>query len=429
MTEKNIIRSSLAGESCIHIKHSSGLDIYICEMPGFSSVEAVFGTKYGSVNNIFRTEGDSSFTEVPEGIAHYLEHKLFENEDCGAFELYAKTGASGNAFTTFDRTCYLFSCTRNYQENLKILLELVQNPYFTQENVDKERGIIGQEIKMTNDRPEWRVFFNMLRCMYHSHPVKIDIAGTEESIAKITPELLYKCYDSFYNLNNMVLSVAGNVEANKVLEVCDKYLKPCRDKKLEKVFPDEPEDIVQPEIREQQPVGTDIFHLGYKCRPAAGSEKLKKTVAASMAASLLTDASSEMYQKLLGEGVINSSFTSEVFCGDGYFSVIFSGESPEADKIRQAVTAEIERINSEGLNEKDFQRIKKSAYGVLIRELNNVEATAHIMLNSHLEGILPYDTIQALSEVTRSETENFIKTELRPDRLVLSVIEGKAVQQ
>ena len=253
--EKEILTSSRTGDSCIHVKHSSGLDIYICEMNGFSSIEALIGTKYGSVNNIFKNAADSDYTTVPEGIAHFLEHKLFENEDCGVFELYARTGASCNAFTSFDKTCYLFSCSKNYEENLKILLDFVQKPYFTKENVDKEMGIIGQEIKMTNDNPEWRVFFNMLRGMYHAHPIKIDIAGTVESIAQIDADLLYKCYDAFYNLNNMVLSIAGNISADKVLEICDQCLKPSADKGLETVFPEEPAEIVTSEVTEKLPVG------------------------------------------------------------------------------------------------------------------------------------------------------------------------------
>ena len=194
---KEIITSPRTGDSCIHVKHKSGLDIYICEMQGFNSIEALFGTKYGSVNTMFKTAADKDYTIVPEGIAHFLEHKLFENEDCGVFELYAKTGASCNAFTTFDKTCYTFSCSKNYEENLKILLDFVRKPYFTDENVDKEMGIIEQEIKMTNDNPEWLVFFNMLSGMYHSHPVKIDIAGTVESISHIDADLLYRCYNTF----------------------------------------------------------------------------------------------------------------------------------------------------------------------------------------------------------------------------------------
>lgn len=420
--EKNIIKSERTGDSCIHVKHKSGLDIYICEMPGFSSVEALFGTKYGSVNTMFKMRDDEGYTVVPEGIAHFLEHKLFENEDCDVFELYAKTGASGNAFTSFDKTCYLFNCTKNYQESLRILLDFVQKPYFTQATVDKEQGIIGQEIKMTNDNPDWRLFFNLLRGMYHNHPVKIDIAGTVESIAQIDAELLYKCYYTFYNLNNMVLSIAGNIKAEEVLAICDECLKPCEDKGLETVFPDEPESIVTPEIYENQPVGAALFSIGYKCKSSSGMERLKKTMAASIAASMLTDASTDMYKKLLDEEIINSSFASEVFYGDGYFTVIFSGESDKPEIVRQSLADEITRIISDGLDEKSFARIKKSTYGSLIRELNNVEAVANLLINSHMDGVSPYDTISVLSELSSGDVYEFIKNELCSDKTVLSVI-------
>lgn len=425
--EKNILTSSRTGDKCIHVKHSSGLDVYICEMKGFSSVEALFGTKYGSINTRFRTSGDADYTEVPEGIAHFLEHKLFENEDCDVFELYAKTGANANAFTSFDKTCYLFSCSKNYQDSLKILLDFVQKPYFTKESVNKEQGIIGQEIQMTNDNPEWRVFFNLLRCLYHNHPVKIDIAGTIESIAQIDADLLYKCYNTFYNLNNMVLAIAGNISADEVLEICDQCLKPCEDKGLESVFPDEPSEIVQPEIRETQPVGTPIFNIGYKCAPCSGRERLKKSMAASVAAGIITDASSDMYQRLLNSGIINSTFGAEVFCGDGYFSVIFSGESASPEKVRDALAQEMEKISRGGLEEKDFQRIKKSTYGILIRELNNVESVANLMINAHMDGVKPYDAIEILSDLTSSDCTSFIRDELSADKLAMSVVEG-AVQ-
>lgn len=423
--EKNILKSARTGDSCIHVKHSSGLDIYICEMPGFSSVEALFGTKYGSINTMFKMRDDKEYTVVPEGIAHFLEHKLFENEDCDVFELYAKTGANGNAFTSFDKTCYLFNCSKNYQESLRILLDFVQKPYFTQATVDKEQGIIGQEIKMTNDNPEWRVFFNMLRCMYHEHPVKIDIAGTVESIAKIDADLLYKCYYTFYNLNNMVLSIAGNISADEVLTICDECLKPCEDKGLETVFPDEPESVVKPEIYEIQPVGTSIFHIGYKCHPCSGQERLRKSMTASVAISLISDASTEMYKKLLDDGVINSSFGGEVFAGDGYFSVIFSGESDSPEIVRDSIKAEVGRMLSEGINEKDFQRIKKSAYGMAVRELNNVEVVANLMISSHMDGAGPYDSIEVLSGMTSQDVLDFIRNELEPDKLVMSVIKGE----
>lgn len=423
---KEILSSSHTGDSCIHVKHKSGLDIYIAEMNGFSSIEAIFGTKYGSVNTMFRNRDDKEYTVVPEGIAHFLEHKLFENEDCEVFELYAKTGASGNAYTSFDKTCYTFSCSKNYQENLKILLDFVQKPFFTQESVDKELGIIGQEIQMTNDNPEWRVLFNMLDCMYHAHPVRTDIAGTQESIAQITPELLYKCYDSFYNLNNMVLSIAGNVKADEVLAICDEYLRPCEDKGLELVFPEEPDTIVKKEIREKENVGASIFNLGWKCRPCAGPDRLKKNIAAAMAGEFLTDVSSEMYQKMLMEGVINSTFAYEVFSGDGFFSLIISGESEDPDRIRENIILEVKRLVSEGLPEKDFRRFQKGMYAGLVREMNNVEMVANIMSGAHMDGISPFDTIDRLTEITPQDVINFISSELSNDKLVLSVIERMA---
>ena len=206
------IKSDRVGDKYYEVEHSSGLKIFIYPKENNNSTYAVFGTKYGSVDVNFKTSDEKETNTVPAGIAHYLEHKLFESEDGDAFTRYAKTGASANAYTSFDKTCYLFSCTENVYESLEILLDFVQTPYFTEQTVQKEQGIIGQEIRMYDDDPQWRVMFNLLRAMYHNHPVRVDIAGTVESIAEITPELLYKCYHTFYNLNNMVLCVAGNVD-------------------------------------------------------------------------------------------------------------------------------------------------------------------------------------------------------------------------
>lgn len=423
--EKKILKSRI-DDNCTYVKHPSGLDIYMCEMEGFSTVEALFGTKYGSINTMFKTDSDKEYTTVPEGIAHFLEHKLFENEDCDVFELYAKTGANANAFTSFDKTCYLFSCSQNYKESLGILLDFVQKPYFTAESVAKEQGIIGQEIKMCDDNPDWRVFFNLLNCLYKNHPVKIDIAGTVESIAEINADLLYKCYNTFYNLNNMVLSIAGNIKADEVLEVCDKYLKPCEDKGLETVFPDEPDSIVKSEITESQPVGKPLFNIGYKCSPKNGYERLKAEIESEIAASLLTDSSSNFYQRLISEGLINSNFDFECFCGDGYFSLIFGGESDQPFKVRDEILKEFERIKSEGIDENKFNQIKKSSYGKLVRQFNNVEEVANIMINAHMDGVSPYDEIEILSGIKITDVLEFIKTEILPEKMAVSIIKNGA---
>ena len=421
--EKKLITNELLGESYTHIKHPSGLNILVWEMEGFSSVEAYFGTKYGSINTMFKTSEDKEYTRVPEGIAHFLEHKLFENEESDVFELYAKTGASANAYTSFDTTAYLFTCTDNYKESLDILLSFVQSPYFTKESVDKEQGIIGQEIKMTDDNPYWRVFFNLLKAMYHNHPVKIDIAGTVESISKIDAELLYKCYNTFYNLNNMVLAVAGNVTVDGVLEIADKRLKQCRDVKLETFFPDEPVDVVEKEVTGSLPVGMPLFNIGIKCKPESGYALLKAETECYIAANILSDASSDLYKSMMDEGLINTSFSNEIFVGGGYFAIIFSGESEKPNEVLARIKAEIERAKAEGLDRDIFEGIKKSTYGSNIRDLNNVEAVASsVLLNSYFEGVTAFDSIKVLSEITYEDVQKCLCERFDTDKISISII-------
>ncbi|MBS6163048.1 MAG: insulinase family protein, partial [Clostridiales bacterium] len=206
------VKSARIGDHYYEVQHPSGLKILVYPKNDNNSTYAVFGTRYGSVDMAFHLKGEQEVHRVPAGIAHYLEHKLFESEDGDAFARYAKTGAAANAYTSFNNTCYLFSTTDQVYESLEILLDFVQSPFFTEQTVQKEQGIIGQEIRMYDDDPQWRVMFNLLECLYHTHPVKIDIAGTVESIAQITPEYLYLCYNTFYNLHNMVLCIAGNVD-------------------------------------------------------------------------------------------------------------------------------------------------------------------------------------------------------------------------
>ena len=222
--ERTVIKSARLGQEMVKIKHPSGLTMLLCPMPGYSTAYATFTANVGSVDTGFKTQGDVAVVDVPEGIAHFLEHKMFENEDGDAFAKYAKTGASANAYTSFDKTAYLFACTDRFEESLEILLDFVRRPYFTKESVQKEQGIIGQEIRMYDDDGEWRVQFNLLQALYHNHPVRIDIAGTVESIAEIDDQLLYRCYRTFYNLNNMVLCVAGNFDIDAVLRVADRVI-------------------------------------------------------------------------------------------------------------------------------------------------------------------------------------------------------------
>lgn len=423
--QRQIVKNDRIGEEYTYVKHPSGLDILIWKMDNYSTSHALFGTKYGSVNTIFKTDSDEDFLHVPEGIAHYLEHKLFENEDCDVFSLYAKTGASANAYTSFDRTCYLFSCTDKFEESLRILLKFVQEPYFTKESVQKEQGIIGQEIKMYEDNADWRVFFNMLCGVYHNHPVKIDIAGTVESIAKIDADLLYRCYNTFYNLNNMVLSVAGNVDVEKVLSICDELLKPTPDRHLETIFPDEPETVAEAEVTQKLEVATPLFNIGYKAFPEDGLKGVKAVVETNIVLALLADESSDLYKRLYEDGLINSSFSSEVFNGSGYFCSVFGGESREPRRVLEEIQKEIERAKTEGLDKERFELVKKSYYGAQIRDFNNVEAVATLMLNSQMDGHNPFDIMEVIAKTTYDDVQARLMNQLQTDKVTLSVIEPK----
>ena len=421
--EKQIIKNDRTNEEYYYIKHPSGLDIMVWKMDNYSTTHALFGTKYGSINTKFKTSKDKDFVTVPEGIAHYLEHKLFENEDCDVFSLYAKTGASANAYTSFDKTCYLFSCTDKFEESLRILLSFVQKPYFTKETVEKEQGIIGQEIRMYDDNANWRVFFNMLTGIYQNHPVKIDIAGTVESIAKIDADLLYKCYHTFYNLNNMVLSIAGNVNVDEVLKICDELLKPCENLQLQTDFEEEPETVAKKEVTQKLEVATPLFNIGFKAKPSSGIEGIKAEIETNIVLSLIADESSNLYKKLYEDGLINSTFSNEVFNGDGYFCSIFGGESRNPHEVLSKIIAEIERAKVEGLDKDLFESIKKSYYGSQIREYNNVEAVATSMINAKMDGVTPFDIIETIANVTFEDVQKRLLKQLNTENVTISIIE------
>ena len=423
-TEKTVYTNEHLGSSYSVYHHSSGLEIYLMKLEGFSTVNAAFATRYGSVNTTFRTDKDDDFVTVPMGIAHYLEHKLFENEDSDVFELYAKTGASGNAYTSFDQTVYTFSCTDNYEESLAILLDFVQKPYFTEETVEKERGIIAQEIKMCCDSPERQCFYNLLKAMYSENPVRYDIAGTVESIQEIDAELLYKCYNAFYDLHNMVLVIAGDIDEEKILSICDEHLINKPSVGLEVKTSDEPEQVAQEIIRANFTVGMPLFNIGFKCDPAQGEELLKNELCANILIQLLSNSASPLYKELYEQGLINNAFSSEVFFGDGYFSCIFDGESNEPLKVRDKIIEEIERIKKDGIDTDRFEIIKKSMYGSLVYEFNNVEACVNNLVAAGLLNIDLFDITEILAGITEQDIYDRVDVLFDTERVSVSIIEN-----
>ena len=416
------VKSDRVGDRYYEVKHPSGLRIFVYPKEQNNSTYAVFGTRYVSVDTTFKRSDEADACTVPAGIAHYLEHKLFESEDGDAFARYAKTGANANAYTSFDVTCYLFSCTENVYESLEILLDFVQSPYFTEQTVQKEQGIIGQEIRMYDDDPQWRVMFNLLEALYHKHPVKVDIAGTVESIAQITPELLYRCYHTFYNLNNMVLCVAGNVELNKVLDLCDRMLKPSKPVEIERIFEEEPREVVKTRVEQKLSVVTPLFQLGFK-ENAVSRRTTKELAETEILLELMASDASPLFRRLLDAGLINeSSFGYEYFEGPGYASVIFSGESKDPDRVAEEIRAETERLRRDGIDPEAFQRAKKALYGRNIAALNSVDNIANSMAVFAFAGRELYSYIDELANAKLDSVQKRLEEALDPAYSALSVV-------
>lgn len=418
------VKSQRVGDSYYKINHPSGLTIYVYPKEGYKSTYAIFGTKYGSINTCFSVDDGEKIT-VPDGIAHYLEHKLFESEDGDAFAKYAKTGANANAYTSFEKTCYLFSCTEKFEESLEILLGFVQEPYFTAQTVAKEQGIIGQEIKMYDDSPDWRVMFNMLECMYRNHPVKIDIAGTVESISHITSEKLYEVYNVFYNLNNMVLCVAGNATVEQVVKIADKMLKKADKHKIKNYFEDEPYEIVKDYVEQSFPVSMPLFNLGYKER----ADKMlneKELAQTEILLSMLASDTSVLYRNLMDAQLINSSFSYELFEGPGYCSVIFGGESRYPQKAAEMIKAYISEVKKNGLSREEFEIAQKAVYGDAVSSLNSVSSISNMIADYHFNGNELFSYIDAIANVTFDDVTTRLSQMLDNNNCTLSVVKQAA---
>ncbi len=421
-TEIKEVKSARAGDSYYKIKHSSGLNIYVYPKQGYRSAYAIIGAKYGSINNCFSMDGGEKIT-VPDGIAHYLEHKLFESAEGDAFTRYAETGASANAYTSFEKTCYLFSCTDKFDESFEILLDFVQDPYFTEQTVAKEQGIIGQEIRMYDDSPDWRVLFNMLGGMYHNHPVKIDIAGTVESIAEITAEKLYECYNTFYNPNNMALCVTGNVTVEQVLKTCDRMIKPAEPHTVENIFEDEPYEIVKPYVEQSFPVAMPLFNLGFKERADAPLREAE-LAATEILLSALASPISALYRELMDNNLINSSFGYELFEGPGYCAVIFGGESRAPEQAAEVIKRYITNIKSDGIAEDDFAVAKKAVYGDIIPSLNSVSSISNMIADYHFNGNELFTYIDAVANAGYQDVQNRLQQMLDVNNCTLSVVKN-----
>ena len=424
MSENKIsyIKNDILSEGYYSIDHKSGLKIFVYPKEEYASTYAVFGTKYGSIDTRFKRSDREEFIEIPAGTAHFLEHKLFESEELDAFQRYAETGASANAYTSFDRTCYLFTCTGNFKANFEILLDFVRHPYFTEETVRKEQGIIGQEIDMYKDSPEWECLFNLLDAMYVNHPVKIDIAGTKESIAEITADMLFSCYDTFYNLSNMALAVAGNTTVEEVLEIADRLLEKDEDVVVERAFLPEPEEVVKTYVEENLPVATPVFCFGYKESLNEPEKSLKEEIAMSIILDVLAGQMSPLYKELLDDGLVNNSFATEYFNGFNYAAPIFSGESVNPSETARRIKDAVAQLKSSLITKEQFEIVRKKKYGKTVRAFSDIDALANGLVISHFENEELFSEFEVIKNMELSFVNDVLVKSFDEKNAVLSVV-------
>jgi predicted Zn-dependent peptidase len=408
---------------------SNGLSVFILPKEGFSKTYATFSTKYGSIDNHFRVEGSVDI-KVPDGIAHFLEHKMFEEPTGDVFAVFASNGASANAFTSFDKTTYLFSATENIPENLTTLLNFVQNPYFTDENVEKEKGIIGQEIKMYQDHPDWRSYFGLIETMYHQHPVHIDIAGTVESIADITKELLYDCYHTFYHPSNMSLFVVGGVNPEEIMELvrrnqAAKDYKP--QGRIQRLYDEEPAQVKQKEKITVLPVSLPKCLFGCKepGQTETGIGLLKRELTMKVLMDILLSSSSAIYQKLYDEQLISDNFGSEYNIGENYAFSVMGGDTKNPEQLIARVRQEIDQVKEQGVQAADFERSRKKKIGSFLRQLNSPEAIANEFTKYRFKQVDLFEILPTYEQMTIEDVNELLRQHFDWNQLAVSIVKSE----
>ena len=419
-----IIENSKVKEKLYIEKLENGLTIMIIPKRGLQKKYVIWGTNYGSNDSKFIVPGDEQVTEVPKGVAHFLEHKMFEQESgVNSLDTLTALGVEANAYTTNDHTAYLFECTENFYPALDELMDYVQHPYFTDENVEKEKGIIGQEIMMYDDYPEWKVYLNSLEAMYHNHPVKLDITGTIETISHIDKEILYKCYNTFYNPSNMAMVVCGDFEPEQLLqEIKNRLIDKKADGKIKRIYPEEQESIVKEKVEQKMDVSEPLFTIGIKDKIVSEKEKVKKHIAIEILLSIIIGKSSELYQDLYNEGILFTTPSLDYEFGTGYSHILITGQSKLPEKVYEKFKNTINEIKQKGIDKEEFERIKKTIYGSYVREFNEVGEIARMFLSDFFKGINSFDYLEEIPIINENYVEQILKEVFKEEKMVISVI-------
>ena len=383
----------------------NGLKVYLLPKAGFSKTYGLFSTRFGSIDTTFVPLHEEKMLKVPDGIAHFLEHKMFEMQDGDASEAFAKLGASTNAFTSSSRTAYLFSTTSHEKECISLLLDFVQDIYLTDENVEKEKGIINQEIGMYDDDPDWRCYFGSIQNLYQNHPVKIDIAGTVETVASINKATLEKCYHTFYHPSNMMLFVVGNIDAHETMNLIRENQQQKHfslENPIQRAIVDEPLDVDQKEAILHMDVTMPKMIVSMKINDilTKPQERLKRELAMNLLLDIFFAKSSTLYDEWLNEELINDGFSAQFIQERDYCFLQIGGDTLYPERLKEKIFYFIEHIQEYDIQQNDFLRLKKKTMGILISLFNSPESIANMFSRYYFEGIMIFDLIDCLDSLT-----------------------------
>lgn len=417
------------GEETYITTLKNGLKVYICKKPGFERKLGMFGTKYGSLINEFVDIKTGEKLKVPDGIAHFLEHKLFEQEGANALDLFSKIGVSSNAYTSFDQTVYYFETIEKFEESIKLLIQLIKTPYFTDENVEKEQGIIGQEISMYDDEPNYAVYFNALKGMYNTHPVKVDIAGTIESISHITKNLLYTCYNTFYSAQNMFFLVIGDVDVEKTVALIEENIKIYEKdfdskkeiKKIETYIPHEETKINQKNVTRNMDIYMPMICMGYKLDVVKNDDIIKRQLLADIVSELYFSRSSDFFEEEYKKGIINDPVEFELEATKEFSHALLIASSEKIDVLKDDILKYIENIKLNQIDHSKFELIKKKMIGSQIALIDNYNYTYRKIIDSIVNETNLYGETKILKEINENDIKEFLKL-FTLDNLTISTI-------
>ena len=413
------------GEEVFRATLPNGLPVYIVPKKGFSRKYALFATRYGGMD--MRFEKDGQWLDTPAGIAHYLEHKMFDTEEGNALQELAKNGAEPNAFTSNAITCYYFDATEKFYESLEILLSFVSVPYFTDESVQKEQGIIAQEIGMIEDNPEWQVYKQLMQALYHTSPARTPVAGSVESISHITAQTLYDCHKAFYTPANMCLVVVGDVKPERIIAAANQIL-PAKSGPLIRRDYGAEEELTAAEhfVSAAMEVSMPTFLVGFKCPPQHGGEAQHRFAAiGELACDVLMGESSPLYARLYSQGLINGAFGAAFDLLPGAAYAYAGGDSKDPKAVAEAILAEAQRLATEGVDGDYYKRIVNANFGAALRELNSFESIAVSMAEGRFQGYDPYRFPEIYDSITAADVLAFLRENVTRSHMALSVIAPK----